>query len=156
MREKITEMTEADLPEVMELEREIFSWPWTEEFFLDELGRGFSHIFLARDADGALVGFVCFWALLDEAHILNLAVRENYRRRGIGKKLVLEALKYAKRRGAKGASLEVREKNTAAIAFYGSLGFERAGLRKRYYDSPPDNAVIMRLYDIARAGTKIP
>jgi ribosomal-protein-alanine N-acetyltransferase len=140
-------MRRGDLPEVMELERDSFSWPWSEEFFLDELSRDFSYIFLARDADG-LVGFICFWVLLGEMHILNIAVRKDHRRKGIGSALAAEALKFAREKGASSATLEVRGKNTAAIRLYEKIGFVRAGLRRGYYDSPKDNAVIMWLYDI--------
>ena len=156
MKYNIAEMRPIDLPEVMELERESFSSPWTEEFFLDELSRDYSHIFLARDESGSLAGFICFWVIFGEAHILNIAVRKAHRRRGLGRFLALEALRYAREKGAGSATLEVRESNSAAIGLYESLGFVRAGLRKGYYDSPPDNAVIMWLYDIDAALEKSP
>ncbi len=144
----ISEMTPDELPEVMDLEREVFSWPWSEEMFMDEMGRDYSFIFLARDASGLLVGFICFWMLIDEMHILNLGIRKRYRRLKIASKLTLEALKFCYLRGARAATLEVREKNKAAIKLYKSLGFEEAGLRRNYYESPRDNAVIMWLYDM--------
>ena len=156
MKYTIKKMKHADLPEVMELERESFSSPWTEEFFLDELGLDYSHIFLARDESGGLAGFICFWVIFGEIHILNIAVRKSLRRRGVGRFLALDALRYAREKGAGSATLEVRERNSAAIGLYESLGFVRAGLRKGYYDSPPDNAVIMWLYDIEAALEKSP
>jgi ribosomal-protein-alanine N-acetyltransferase len=151
----ISLMRPRDLPEVMELERESFTWPWSEEFFLDELSRDFSYIFLAK-GPGGLVGFICFWVLVDEMHILNVAVRKNYRRKGIAGTLAMEAMKFAKAHGARSATLEVREKNTAAIKLYEKMGFVRAGLRRNYYDSPRDNAVIMWLYDIKETVEKSP
>lgn len=156
MKYNIIEMRPIDLPEVMELERESFSSPWTEELFLDELGLDYSHVFLARDESGFLAGFICFWVIFGEAHILNIAVRKSLRRRGLGRLLALEALRHASGEGAGSATLEVRESNSAAIGLYESLGFVRAGLRKGYYDTPPDNAVIMWLYDIVAALEKSP
>ncbi len=152
----ITEMGPDDLTEVMELEREIFSWPWTEELFLDELNRDYSFILLAREPSGLLAGFICFWMLIDEMHILNLGVRTRYRRLKVASKLVREGLQFCYERGARAATLEVREKNEAAIGLYKSMGFREAGLRKNYYESPKDNAVIMWLYDIRSALEKRP
>ncbi|MGC2423582.1 MAG: ribosomal protein S18-alanine N-acetyltransferase [Nitrospirota bacterium] len=152
----ISEMGSDDLTEVMELEREIFSWPWTEELFLDELNRDYSFILLAREPSGFLVGFICFWMLIDEMHILNLGVRTRYRRLKVASKLVREGLRFCYERGARAATLEVREKNHAAISLYKSMGFQEAGLRKNYYESPGDNAVIMWLSDIRSVLEKSP
>lgn len=152
----ITEMGPDDLAEVMELEREIFSWPWSEDMFLDELDRDYSFILLAREPSGLLAGFICFWMLIDEMHILNLGVRTRYRRLKVASKLVREGLRFCYARGARAATLEVREKNHAAIGLYKSMGFREAGLRKDYYESPRDNAVIMWLYDIGSVLEKRP
>lgn len=149
-------MTTEDLPEVMRLERDSFTSPWSRKMFKDELDREFSFIHLARDESGALLGYICFWVLLDEMHILNLAVDKKHRRKGIGMALAANALDAARRLGARSATLEVREKNAAAAGLYGKLGFVRAGTRKGYYDSPRDNAVIMWLYDIDPAAKKSP
>jgi [ribosomal protein S18]-alanine N-acetyltransferase len=152
----ITGMGQDDLTEVMELEREIFSRPWTEELFLDELNRDYSFILLAREPSGFLIGFICFWMLIDEMHILNLGVRTRYRRLNVASRLVREGLQFCHERGAQAATLEVRQKNEAAISLYKSMGFKEAGLRKNYYESPRDNAVIMWLYDIGAVLEKRP
>jgi ribosomal-protein-alanine N-acetyltransferase len=149
-------MTLDDIPDVMELERDAFQTPWTVQSFTDELNRDVSHVLLARDEPGTLIGFVCFWALMDEAHILNIAVRKGARRKGIGRTLALEALKAAYGLGARAATLEVREKNVAAVRLYSTLGFVKAGLRRGYYENPNDNAVIMWLHDIGPALQKSP
>ncbi len=140
----------------MDIELETFSSPWTPAMFEEELGSPLSHTLVARDGAGRLAGFIIYWILLDEMHILNLAVRKRHRRKGVGEALVREALQRAMGGGAKSATLEVREKNMPAIALYEKLGFVRAGLRRRYYSSPPDNAVIMWLYDIPRVFQKSP
>ena len=148
MNYSISCMNLKDLPEVMELEMGCFASPWCEQAFRDELAREFSHIFLARDDGGSLIGFICFWVLLGEMHILNLAVRTDARRKGYGRSLVLEALDFAAGMGARSATLEVREKNVAAVRLYERLGFVRAGMRKGYYEFPRDNAVIMWVHNI--------
>lgn len=156
MRIRFTDMTENDLPEVMKLERETFTAPWSRRMFVEELERGFSSILLAWDGEDSLAGFINYWVLLGEAHILNVAVRVGSRRMGVGRALVSEALRRAKIEGATAATLEVREKNAAAMRLYEKFGFERAGLRPGYYDKPVDNAVIMWLYDIDAALIKTP
>jgi len=149
-------MTDEDLFEVVEVELESFSTPWSTESFMDEMDREFSYVYLARDEEANLLGFVCFWVLTEEMHILNIAVRNKYRRMGIGRALAVHALGLAREMGARSATLEVREKNTAAVGLYESLGFVRAGLRRNYYEQPRDNAVIMWLYDINSALQKSP
>jgi len=145
----ISPMSIEDLPSVMELEQESFSTPWSLDAFAAELERDISHFHVAREEEGgAVLGFICFWTLMDEAHILNIAVNKEYRRRGVGRALAIGALKAARRLGAKTATLEVREKNRPATGLYEGLGFVRAGLRVGYYEKPNDNAVIMWHYDI--------
>ena len=156
MKIKIEPMRYEDLPEVMALEQASFTSPWNEQFFLDELERDFSYIFTARLEDKSLAGFICFWVLFEEMHILNLAVAGKQRRKGIARELVKEAFTFALKLGAVSATLEVRERNIPATGFYAGIGFEKAGVRKNYYESPPDNAVIMWLYDIKAALEKMP
>lgn len=156
MKIKFSRMTILDIPEVMALELDTFTSPWSERLFRDELEQEFSYTMLARCEDGSLAGFICFWVLVDEVHILNLAVRADLRRRGIGSQIVTEALRYAKNKGATVATLEVRQSNEAAIGLYARLGFVNAGRRRNYYDSPRENAVIMWLYDIDAALVKSP
>jgi ribosomal-protein-alanine N-acetyltransferase len=152
----ISRMTMLDVPEVMELEKECFTSAWSEAAFIEELGREYSYVLVARAEDRSLAGFVCFWRVVDEMHILNVAVREDLRRKGIARKLVEAAIAYAGERGALSATLEVRESNTAAIGLYTSLGFVNAGIRKSYYENPRENAVIMWIYDLSRTGRKSP
>jgi len=156
MNINISRMRYEDLPEVMALEKASFTSPWSEQFFMDELERDFSYIFTARLEDESLAGFICFWVLFEEMHILNLAVAGKHRRKGIARALVKEAFKFALKLGSVSATLEVREKNMPATSFYTRVGFEKAGVRKNYYESPPDNAVIMWLYDIGAALEKMP
>ena len=98
-------MRHKDLPEVMTLEQASFTSPWNEQFFMDELERDFSYIFTARLEDKSLAGFICFWVLFEEMHILNIAVAGKHRRKGIARALLNEAFKLALKLGAVSATL---------------------------------------------------
>ncbi|MGA7876576.1 MAG: GNAT family N-acetyltransferase, partial [Desulfoferrobacter sp.] len=91
-----------------------------------------------------LLGYICFWEVADEIQILNISVHRSYRRRGIGRCLVREALLHGKRRKAKVALLEVRRNNMAARKFYASMGFKAVGERPDYY-GPGESAILMEL-----------
>jgi len=138
------QMVATDLPEVMELERLAFDKPWTPGLFLHELKLSFSRLHLARRSDTArrLLGYVCWWVVGDEVHILNLAVHPSARRGGTGRALVQRVVDDALAHRAESVSLEVRHDNAPALALYGQMGFSPAGVRRNYY-GPGDNAVIM-------------
>jgi [ribosomal protein S18]-alanine N-acetyltransferase len=93
----------------------------------------------------APIGLFSGVVVLDELQIDNLAVSEQYRRKGIGQALLNAALKKAASLGARSATLEVRSANSSAIAFYRKENFLRVGRRKRYYAHPPDDALILSL-----------
>ena len=90
-----------------------------------------------------LVGFVGLWYQAGDAHIVSIAVREEYRRRGLGELLLIGALEMAMRRGQQVVTLEVRKSNESAQALYRKYGFEQTGLRRRYYADNHEDAVIM-------------
>ncbi len=137
-------MTVSDIPEVITIENESFSTPWTEASFFSEINNPGSICRVALSGD-SLIGYVCASCILDEEHILNLAVRPDYRRKGIGKMLALAILKELRTRGCKRISLEVRVSNIAAIRLYESIGFRMLGLRRGYYFLPREDAVVMGL-----------
>ena len=148
-------MQESDLDEVLELEQASFTEPWTRKMFLGELqGNPFATNLVARAGDngdgaglpgGALLGYVMFWVVFEELHMMNLAVRPEVRRLGIARRLVRHALATGASRGVRMVLLEVRASNAAAIALYQGLGFVRKDVRRGYYDNPREDAVIMVL-----------
>ena len=148
---RLIPMQESDLDEVLDLEQRSFSEPWTRKMFLGELqGNAFATNLVLRAGDagfgegvgaGALLGYIMFWVVFEELHLMNLAVLPEVRRRGLGTALVRHALMAA--HGARMALLEVRASNTAALAMYRKLEFVQKSVRKGYYNHPREDAVIM-------------
>jgi [ribosomal protein S18]-alanine N-acetyltransferase len=140
----IEPMQESDLGEVLALERDIFSDPWSMGMFREELSRKPPSLSLvARDAQGKLAGYLNAIAIYDELHIGNIAVRADLRREGIGGTLLFQALDHARRKALILATLEVRSANQAALSFYDHFGFRSVAIRKQYYGD--DDAVVMVL-----------
>lgn len=140
-----TVMTRRDLSTVVEIERRAFAQPWPPDFFLQELRLEFSRIFLAQVSPPVprrLAGYICRWLTAGELHVLNVAVHPDWRRRGIGRRMVEHVIAEALGAGAKRAFLEVRRHNVPAIALYESLGFREVGRRHNYY-GPGEDALVM-------------
>ena len=97
---------------------------------------------LVAESGQEIVGFVMARQVLDEAEILNIAVKRSHRRCGVGAALLLAALKDAQAQGAARVFLEVRESNAAAIAFYRKHGFRQTGRRRGYYRDPDEDALL--------------
>lgn len=140
-------MTPGDLDEVMELEMQAFTCPWTPDMYLRELEKD-EGIYLTARQDGELVGYGGVLIILDEAHVMTLAVREDRRRRGVAVNLMLEMMREAQARRVRFLTLEVRKSNQAAIGLYSRLGFQIMGERKDYYMDNFENALIMWTEDI--------
>lgn len=135
------------MSEVIDLERESHSSPWSRAAFEAELAHPHGRFLVAR-LDGQLVAYGALWLLIDEAHIINLAVSKRVRRQGIGLKLMKELLGAAKDAGILCATLEVRAGNVAAISLYESMGFQKTTVRKRYYPDDNEDAIVMWCHDL--------
>ena len=135
-------MQEQDLPQVCRIEAEAFSAPWSEKSFRDSLALSYA-CFLAAEYEGQIAGYCGFYQSAEEAEITNVAVKKELRGQGIAKRMLQELLRTGRTRGASAFLLEVRAGNRPAIHLYEGLGFERAGLRRNFYDKPREDAVIM-------------
>ncbi len=149
----IRQMTLEDMEQVHVIDVMSFSMPWTIRSFRFELTENTnSRLYVAEvregDAPPRLAGMIVMWMILDEAHIGTIAVHPDYRRMGIGRKLLAEALLTAAREKAKQAFLEVRRSNTAALGLYISFGFEVVGMRPRYYSDNHEDALLMTLFHL--------
>lgn len=140
---ELVRLTEADLPKVMELERLASAWPWTESGFLGEFRKSFTVCFGFK-AGSLLVAHCFFWLLEPEIHLLNLAVRPEYRRLGLARGLLTAMLECGRGAGVEAVFLEVRASNQPALNLYESLGFEAASRRPDYYGDGED-ALLMTL-----------
>ena len=96
-------------------------------------------------------GFAGFWLMADEAHLINLAVRETHRHQGIGELLLIATIDLASQLNAHVITLEVRASNTAAVNLYNKYGFIQVGLRRAYYIENKEDAILMSTENITSA-----
>jgi ribosomal-protein-alanine N-acetyltransferase len=172
-------MTAADIPQVMDIERESFPSMWPQTAYKRELkNRLARYMVLVEDSADDLppqgeaavlvgspwrramrrllrnepeppptreliVGLIGLWLMVDQAHIVTIAVREVFRRRGAGELLLIAAIELALANGMDAVTLEYRRSNLAARALYEKYGFLNAGLRRRYYSDTKEDAIIM-------------
>ncbi len=139
---QIREMTLADVGQVYDLEKSIFSIPWSKESFESSL-KGKDTLFIVAEKEGKISGYLGMYFMGEEADISNVAVSKECRRQHIAQSMLEYILTWAKSGGVRNVTLEVRETNVAAIRLYESMGFREAGIRKNYYKEPIENALIM-------------
>lgn len=149
----IRRMTLEDIPAVVEIEKACFSLPWSEKSFEDSLTRE-DTIFLVCETVGdagesvaldCVAGYMGLYLSFDEASVTNVAVSPCFRKKGYGEALVTAAKDAAKAAGAKSIFLEVRQSNEPARSLYKKLGFEELGIRKKFYEHPVEDAIIMKV-----------
>jgi ribosomal-protein-alanine N-acetyltransferase len=136
--------TSHDLALLLALEERCFDRPWPTGAFAQELALPYAQIWLAFDQDDpAPIGYVDFWVVEGEVSLLNVAVDPRARRRGLGRRL-LELLEVEGRRaGGETIFLEVRRSNEGGLALYRAAGFQQIGIRKGYYASNREDAIVL-------------
>lgn len=137
---RVRGLTYADLPAVLAIERRSFPAPWSLAMFVLELSKP-SGVCLAAESPDGLVGYLICSRYADIWHLMNVAVDEPLRRRGVASTLVESMLGRAGRQER--YTLEVRVSNRGAISMYERLGFRPAGRRVRYYHDNGEDALIM-------------
>lgn len=143
---RITKMEAADLDDVMAIEQMAFAAPWTKEMFYSEFFDNLlSFSFVAKEGE-LIVGYLFFWEVSGEFHLMNIAVAPQWQRRGIGEALMKKMCDAGKKKTIGQILLEVRASNLSAISLYEKLKFFKIGLRKNYYHSPTEDALILQ-YD---------
>lgn len=174
LQTSIRPMAPEDITQIADIERESFSSMWPQTAYRRELQNKLARYYVIteapedRDASGAglwgalrrmvrvegtpggehLIGFIGLWLMVGEAHIVTVAVRERYRRMGIGERLLITAIEAANEYAQEVVTLEVRKSNEAAQLLYDKYGFDRVGLRVRYYTDNNEDAVIMTTPDL--------
>jgi ribosomal-protein-alanine N-acetyltransferase len=138
-----------DVRSLWEIEKLSYPAPWSLWCFLAEYANSKSTILVAGPsppADWETWGFIIFWVVAEEMHLLNLAVHPTCRRQGISRSLLTTAMVQARSQGAGVAWLEVRPSNRAALALYHSFGFEEVGVRPGYYTDNGEDALIYAFF----------
>ncbi|MDR1989311.1 MAG: ribosomal protein S18-alanine N-acetyltransferase [Acidobacteriaceae bacterium] len=138
-------VTADEIQEVIAVDRECFTNPWTEEMYRAELAHPERSRFLLASVDGHVVGACSYWRIVDERHINNLAVRPSFRRAGIGAALLDRVLSTARDERASAVLLEVRRSNDAARRLYERAGFAVIDVRRAYYTNPVEDALVLTL-----------
>jgi ribosomal-protein-alanine N-acetyltransferase len=113
----------------------------------DELRRPWSRLWVAREDEHTVVAFLVSWHVADELHVLNVATREDRRRRGVARALMTGVVEYVRQQRIRHVLLEVRRSNHAAIALYRKLGFFAMGIRARYYADDEDAVEMVLMLD---------
>ncbi len=137
----------ADLRSIWAIERVSFPTPWSRWSFLAELSNPIGRTLVAGPASGRwqVWGYIVFWVVSQEMHILNLAVHPRLRRQGVARHLLQEGLSQGRALGAKLAWLEVRPSNSPALALYHAFGFREVGRRPGYYQDTQEDALLLTL-----------
>jgi [ribosomal protein S18]-alanine N-acetyltransferase len=141
----IRRMLLEDVPAVHEIDTLSFSLPWPERSFRFELTENPVSRGWVAEVDGRIAAILVLWFIIDEAHIATIAVHPDYRRQGIGEKVLLHALLAVQDEGARRVFLEVRAGNAAAQAMYEKYGFIVDGRRLKYYRDNDEDAILMSL-----------
>lgn len=132
-----------DIPQIMEVELECFTVPWTPEAFHNELTHNRNAHYIVMLLDDRIIGYAGMWLMIDEAHVTNVGIREKYRGRKLGQKLMQRLVDEALLRGAERMTLEVRVSNLVAQRLYEKFGFRPVGVRRQYYSDNKEDAIIM-------------
>lgn len=144
---RFSAMQANDIDEVVQIENNIYSHPWTPGNFADSLHSGYQTLTM-RDASGQLLGYFLVMEAVDEAHLLNLSVTVNLQGKGFGRLLLDCAVAQARAHGMRVLLLEVRVSNARALRVYREYGFTEIGRRKNYYPAHPltrEDAIVMSL-----------
>jgi len=149
----IRRMTEHDLLEVVEIEEQsgLSRWGWAA-YYAELQGSNRDLMLVAEAAQSklrrisqALAGYIVARIGANELHINNVAVRERYRRQGIGLNLLSHILEEGRNLGVDAAFLELRAGNRSALSLYEKCGFEITARRRNYYSEPPEDALVMTI-----------
>ena len=132
-----------DVKQIAIVEKNAQPAPWDEVVFRNEFGVKVSNIWVCLNEENTVVAFLVFWVVVDEVHILNVAVHDIARRRGIASAFIKQLKLESERTLKTVLSLEVRASNSAAQILYAGLGFKKIARRKAYYSDNQEDAIIL-------------
>jgi ribosomal-protein-alanine N-acetyltransferase len=149
-------MEVGDIAAVHAIERHSFATPWSQHAFYQELTNNQVAQYIVVESKGELAGYAGVWIMIDEAHVTNIAVHDEYRGQKVGERLLQQLMALSRYLGALRMTLEVRVSNEIAQRLYKKHGFRAVGVRKQYY-SDKEDAIIMwaELPDDAGSGGQL-
>ena len=139
---RIGALEKKDAPCIAKIEKECFSTPFKEDDILGYIESPIWHFLVAKRGE-VVLGYISFTIIIDECQIVNVATSHDFRKMGIGSRLIEAFLDYIKQKEVKLAYLEVRESNLPAINLYKKYGFLESGISKNHYSKPTENAILM-------------
>ncbi len=142
-RVAVNVMQLADIPRVLEIERQSFPTPWPHDAYVHELKENRLAAYLVARVATEIVGYAGMWIIMDEAHITTIAVDPPRRGQHIGERLLVSLIEAALQKRARWMTLEVRKSNATAQALYKKYGFREIGVRKGYYSDNREDAIVM-------------
>lgn len=137
----IEKMNNEHIPAVARIEELCFSTPWSEKSLLEEVDNPLGRFFVLV-SDKKVAGYIGAHNVMGEVYITNVAIHPDYRKRGFARALIKHLIDECKSDDGF-VTLEVRESNTPARNLYAGLGFKEVGSRKRFYEHPVEDAVLM-------------
>jgi len=137
-------MEAGDIDSVCAIEERAFPSPWSRQSFEEEMENDLA-IHLVADIEDRIAGYIGAWRVLDEGHITNLAVDTDWRRQGLGRRLLDSMETQLYREGTRRVTLEVRVSNEPALSLYRRQGYRERGVRKRYYQDNEDAYIMWKV-----------
>ena len=131
-----------DAAAIAEMEHQIFSDAWSEKSVLDTMNQK-NAVCLTAEKAGRIIGYVLSYTAADEAEIARIAVAEEFRRQGTARAILRELENVCSSKGVKKLLLDVRDSNREARAFYTDMGFQEDGIRRRFYENPQEDGILM-------------
>lgn len=142
---QIVRMNESHIDGIENIEKSSFAIPWSRKSIEQELKNRLA-LYIVVEDEGRVIGYGGMWHVVTEGHITNIAVHEDYRRKGIGDAIIKALIDLAEKKEMIGLTLEVRKSNTAALELYRKNGFIMEGVRPEYYEDNREDAIIMWKY----------
>ena len=139
-------VAETDLDAILRIEEECYPQPWSFQQFVQELENPAATLLLG-EIKNRIVGYICYWLVVDEMQILNLATAVEFRRKGIAAELMTQAFNRCSTDKLSSAWLEVRAANQAAMTLYRRSGFNQSGVRKGYYRDGEDAIIMVKVFN---------
>ena len=144
----VREMKLEDIEQVYLIEENTFPDPWSRDAFTKELTSNKHSIYMVVEEESSILAYAGLWNIVDEGYITNIAVKQDRRGEGLGKKVTQALIEEGKKHNILSFTLEVRVSNKNAINLYKKLGFEIYGVRKNFYDKPKEDAYVMWKQDL--------